>query len=217
MNGVGIEKEKYIIENFDKSEYRHSLGLNEDDFVILVLSELNKNKNHIQLIKAMNMLKDKYPNIKAIFAGVGPLEGDIKNQIKENGLEDKISLLGWRNDVKELINLSDVVGLFSKREGLGKCLLEAMICGKCVIATNSRGPRELIEDNKNGFLFEIGDIGLTAKSIENLYLDKKLIKNFEEKAIDTANNYLLDNVLNQLGCVYKNLYRKEEILVGEVI
>ena len=217
MNGVGIEKEKYIIENFDKNEYRRSLGLNEDDFVILVLSELNKNKNHIQLIKAMNLLKDKYPNIKAIFAGVGPLEDEIKNQIKDNGLEDKISLLGWRNDVKELINLSDVVGLFSKREGLGKCLLEAMICGKCVIATNSRGPRELIEDNKNGFLFETGDIGLTAKSIENLYLDKKLSKNFEEKAIDTANNYLLDNVLNQLGCVYKNLYRKEEILVGEVI
>ena len=141
----------------------------------------------------------------------------IKNKIKEYKLDDKISLLGWRNDVKELINLSDLVGLFSKREGLGKCLLEAMICGKCVIATNSRGPRELIENNKNGFLFDIGDIESTRKSIENLYLDKKLSKNFEEKAIDTANNYLLDNVLNQLGCVYKDLYIEKGMLVGETI
>ena len=217
MNGVGIEKEKYEIENFDKSEYRKKLGLSDEDFVILVLSELNKNKNHIQLIKAMNLLKDKYPNIKAIFAGVGPLEDEIKNEIKEYRLDDKISLLGWRNDVKELINLCDLVGLFSKREGLGKCLLEAMICGKCVIATNSRGPRELIENNKNGFLFDIGDIESTRKSIENLYLDKKLSKNFEEKAIDTANNYLLDNVLNQLGCVYKDLYIEKGMLVGETI
>ena len=208
MNGVGIEKEKYIIENFNKSEYRRSLGLNEDDFVILVLSELNKNKNHIQLIKAMNLLKDKYPNIKAIFAGVGPLEDEIKNQIKENGLEDKISLLGWRNDVKELINLSDVVGLFSKREGLGKCLLEAMVCGKCVIATNSRGPRELIEDNKNGFLLDIDDYEKTAKSIEKIYKSENLKSLFKINSINRANEYLLDNVVDQLNQNYNYVLNK---------
>ena len=203
MNGVGIEKEKYVIENFDKSEYRRKLGLKDDDFVILVLAELNKNKNHIQLIKAMNLLKDKYPNIKAIFAGTGPLEEEIKKQIKENGLEEKISLLGWRNDVKELINLSDVVGLFSQREGLGKCLLEAMICGKSVIATNTRGPRELIQSNQSGYLFAIDDIEATAKSIESIYTDIELRNMFEIKGLDTANKYLLDNVLVQLSNVYK--------------
>ena len=212
MNGVGIEKEKYVIENFDKSEYRKKLGLKDDDFVILVLAELNKNKNHIQLIKAMNLLKDKYPNIKAIFAGTGPLEEDIKKQIKENGLEEKISLLGWRNDVKELINLSDIVGLFSQREGLGKCLLEAMICGKSVIATNTRGPRELIQPNKSGYLFDIGDIETTAKSIESIYRDIELRNMFETKGLDIANKYLLDNVLIQLFDVYKDIQ-----LVGETI
>lgn len=214
MNGVGIEKEKYVIENFNKSEYRKKLGLKDDDFVILVLAELNKNKNHIQLIKAMNLLKDKYPNIKAIFAGTGPLEEEIKKQIKENGLEEKISLLGWRNDVKELINLSDVVGLFSKREGLGKCLLEAMICGKCVIATNSRGPRELIEDNENGFLFEIDDVDKTSKSIEKIYIDKNLRNRFEKNVLKKTDDYLLDNVLNQLTSRYELLNKEEIKLVG---
>lgn len=217
MNGVGIEREKYIIENFDKSKYRKQLGLNDDDFVILVLAELNKNKNHIQLIKAMSLLKDKYPNIKAIFAGTGPLEDDIKNHIKENELEDKIRLLGWRNDVKELINSSDLVGLFSKREGLGKCLLEAMICGKCVIATNTRGPRELIDQDINGFMFEVGDIENTAKSIEKIYSDNKLRHEFEERVVYTANKYLLDNVLNQLSDVYEEACKGELKLVGAVI
>lgn len=207
MHGVGIERKKYIIENFDKSEYRKQLGLNDEDFVILVLAELNKNKNHIQLIKAMDLLKDKYPNIKAIFAGTGPLEEDIKNHIKENGLEDKIRLLGWRNDVKELINSSDLVGLFSKREGLGKCLLEAMICGKCVISTNTRGPRELIDQDINGFMFEVGDIANTAKSIEKIYVDNKCRNKFEKRTVDTANKYLLENVLEQLDCVYEELYK----------
>ena len=217
MHGVGIEKEKYVVENFDKSLYRKSLGLNEDDFVILVLAELNKNKNHIQLIKTMSLLKDKYPNIKAIFAGTGPLEDDIKNEIIKNGLEGRISLLGWRNDVKELINSSDIVGLFSKREGLGKCLLEAMICGKCVIATNTRGPRELIEQSVNGFMFEIDDIESTAKSIEKIYRNNNLMSRFEENVVSTANKYLLESVLEELSCIYNQLCEDEIQLVGEMI
>jgi glycosyltransferase involved in cell wall biosynthesis len=211
IHGVGIEKEKYVIEDFDKSEYRKKLGLSDDDFVILVLAELNKNKNHIQIIKAMNLLKNKYPNIRAIFAGTGRLEEKIKNQIKENGLEKKISLLGWRNDVKELINSSDVVGLFSKREGLGKCLLEAMICGTCVIATNTRGPRELIQNNTNGFLFEIGGFKKTAEAIEKIHEEKQLKDIFEKRVVDTANNYLLSSVLQQLDNIYDDFNDMKEV------
>ena len=217
MNGVGIEKEKYIIKNFNRNEYRRKLNLEEEDFVILVLAELNKNKNHKQLIKAMYLLKDKYPNIKAVFAGSGPLEEEIRNQTKENGLENRISLLGWRDDVKELINSCDMVGLFSKREGLGKCLLEAMICGKPVIATNTRGPRELIEENINGFLVEIDDFEKTANFIEKLYVANNISQQLEEQISKKANEYLLDNVLNQLNSIYKASDIGENKLLGESI
>lgn len=217
IHGVGIEKEKYVVENFDKSEYRKKLNLENEDFVILVLAELNKNKNHIQLIKAMSKLKDKYPNIKALFAGVGPLEEEIKSQIKDYGLENNIQLLGWRNDVKELINSCDVVGLFSKREGLGKCLLEGMICGKTVIATNTRGPKELIVNDENGFLFEIDEHEKTIKSIEKIYKDKFLKAKFEYNGKKKANRYLLENVLCQLDEIYKSIESNESNLVGEIV
>ena len=217
IHGVGIEKEKYVVENFDKSEYRKKLNLENEDFVILVLAELNRNKNHIQLIKAMSKLKDKYPNIKALFAGVGPLEEEIKSQIKNYGLENNIQLLGWRNDVKELINSCDVVGLFSKREGLGKCLLEGMICGKAVIATNTRGPRELIVNDENGFLFEIDEHEETIKSIEKIYKDKSLKAKFEYNGKKKADKYLVENVLFQLDEIYKSIESNESNLVGEIV
>ena len=217
IHGVGIEKEKYVVENFDKSEYRKKINLENEDFVILVLAELNKNKNHIQLIKAMSKLKDKYPNIKALFAGVGPLEEEIKSQIKNYGLENNIQLLGWRNDVKELINSCDVVGLFSKREGLGKCLLEGMICGKAVIATNTRGPKELIVNDENGFLFEIDEHEETIKSIEKIYKDKSLKAKFEYNGKKKADRYLLENVLCQLDEIYKSIESNESNLVGEIV
>lgn len=213
IHGVGIEKEKYVVENFDKSEYRKKLNLENEDFVILVLAELNRNKNHIQLIKAMSKLKDKYPNIKALFAGVGPLEEEIKSQIKDYGLENNIQLLGWRNDVKELINSCDVVGLFSKREGLGKCLLEGMICGKAVIATNTRGPRELIENNKNGYLIKLNDYETTAKIIQEIYVYSENRNIFEKESIKKSNKYLIQNVLKELFDIYIYEY-KEENLVG---
>ena len=217
IHGVGIEKEKYVVENFDKSEYRKKLNLENEDFVILVLAELNKNKNHIQLIKAMSKLKDKYPNIKALFAGVGPLEEEIKSQIKNYGLENNIQLLGWRNDVKELINSCDVVGLFSKREGLGKCLLEGMICGKAVIATNTRGPKELIVNDENGFLFEIDEHEETIESIEKIYKGKSLKAKFEYNGKKKADRYLLKNVLCQLDEIYKSIESNESNLVGEIV
>lgn len=205
INGVGISLDGYKLQNFDKSLYRKKLHFKDDDFIILVLAELNKNKNHIQLVKAMNLLKYKYPNIKAIFAGTGPLEKDIKKKIKENKLEDNIKLIGWRNDVKELINVSDIVSLMSKREGLGKCLLEAMICNTCILATDTRGPRELIKSGENGFLVRVDDFKETARKIEEIYMNIDLKKNFEKKSYLKVKEYSLENVLSMLDVIYDQL------------
>jgi glycosyltransferase involved in cell wall biosynthesis len=208
INGVGIEKEKYFIKDFDTNKYREKLGFDEEDFIILVLAELNKNKNHMQLIEAINILKEKYPKIKVLLAGKGPLEENIKNKISEYNLEEKIKLLGWRNDINELINLSDLIGLFSKREGLGKCILEGMVCGKPVIATNTRGPRELIKDNWNGFLVEFGNSSQTAEAISKIYENKELKCMFGQNCLNKSKDYLLKNILLELDSEYKKLYIK---------
>ena len=171
MNGVGITEEEYKVKDFNRDEYRKKLNINRNDFVLLILADINRNKNHIQVIKAMELINKKDNNIKIICAGDGPLKEKLINKIKERNLECKINFLGFRSDVKELIEVSDCIGLFSKREGLGKCLLEGMITEKALIATNTRGPRELIEDNKNGFLVEVGDYKSTAIAIERLSND----------------------------------------------
>lgn len=198
MHGVGISPNVYELSNFDKNEYRELLGLNKDDFIILILAELNKNKNHIQIIKAMEILKDKYPNIKILCAGKGPLENELKNKVKELRLENNIKFIGFRNDIKELLNISDCVGLFSMREGLGKCLLEGMITGKALIATNTRGPKELIEDDRNGFLLDVGDYKTTAMYIEKLYLDHNKRISFATESKKKVKKYLLENVLQEI-------------------
>lgn len=202
MHGVGLESEKYYIKELDKSSYRKELGLKDDDFVILILAELNKNKNHIQLINAMKLLNYKYPRIKCLCAGDGPLKEKLEEKSKEFDLDKNIKFLGFRTDVKELINISNCVALFSKREGLGKCLLEGMMAGKPLLATNTRGPRELIENNKNGYLVKVGDYQKTAEYIKNIYLDTVKRNNFSKYSLSKIDKYYLENVLSDIEKYY---------------
>ena len=149
---------------------KKELGLKESDFVILMIAELNENKNQIQLIKAMEVLKDKYPEIKAICVGEGDKLLELQGEVKNRGLKDKVIFLGFRNDINELINICNIGVLLSYREGLPRNLMELMACGKKVIATNIRGCRDIVVDETVGELVEVGDYEATAKAIEEEYL-----------------------------------------------
>ena len=171
LNGVGLDLNQY--KKLSKEEIvnkKKELGLKESDFVILMIAELNENKNQIQLIKAMEVLKDKYPEIKAICVGEGEKLLELQGEVKNRGLKDKVIFLGFRNDINELINICNIGVLLSYREGLPRNLMELMACGKKVIATNIRGCRDIVVDETVGEIVEVGDYEATAKAIENQYL-----------------------------------------------
>ena len=186
MHGVGIDPSDYNLENFDRAGYRAKFGVKQDDFMILILAEINKNKNHIQIIKAVSLLKDK-SKVKVICGGKGPLQDTLEKEVKKFGLEENIKFIGYRNDIKELLNSCDCVALLSKREGLGKCLLEGMLLGKKIIATKTRGSLTLLGENSPAFC-EIDDYESTKNVIER-------ILNNESESYE---KYTLDNILKNL-------------------
>lgn len=98
-----------------------------------------------QIIKSIDLIKPEYPNIKVVCVGDGALEKELRKFVKNKKLENRIKLLGFRKNVKELLYSADCVGLFSKRESLGKFLFEGIITNNVVIATNTREQRELIK------------------------------------------------------------------------
>ena len=172
MHGVGINLDDYAIENFDRDTYRKKFGIGNDDFMVLILAEINENKNHIQIIKALSLMEDS-SKIKVICAGKGPLKEKLEKQVEKLGLKKNIKFIGFRNDVKELLNSCDCVGLFSKREGLGKCLLEGLILKKKILATKTRGSLTLIKnDDENAMLCEIGNYFELKEKIEAISIKK---------------------------------------------
>lgn len=205
INGVGLDLNKYKkLSNKEIKDKRKEFGLKDDDFVVLMIAELNKNKNHIQLINAMDILKDKYPNIKVLCIGDGNMKDSLKSYILSKDLQNNIFILGYREDVNELINISDIGILMSYREGLPRNIMEFMACGRKVIATDIRGCRDLVCNERVGTLVKVGDYEATAKAIERYYILND--KGFEVS--EEINKYDIKSVNKELLKVY------EEIEIG---
>lgn len=198
IHGVGVDFASYNLNLFHKEEIRKKLKLSKDDFVILMIAEVNQNKNHKQMINAVEILKNRGILVKVICAGDGPMLESLKNNVKVKGLEDNINFLGFRNDINELIIACDMGILLSQREGLPRNIMELMACEKTVIGTNIRGIRDLIVDNINGFLVPINEPNETADKIELLYKDRILLEKMALNANSLIKKYDVNQVVNSL-------------------
>ena len=147
VHGVGVDESKFNFEMSDKEkhELRESLGLTDEDFVLIQVGEMNKNKNQIMAIEVMRDLVKEDTSIHLLLVGTGVLEEFYKEKIKEYNLQKNIHMLGYRRDIPKLLKISDVLLSLSHREGLPVNVIEGMICGLPIIATDCRGNRDLVE------------------------------------------------------------------------
>ena len=203
INGVGVDKSEFTqCNDEDKIKKRHELGFNETDRVFIIVGEHNKNKNQTMLLNLVDEINEVVHNAKFVFIGDGVDYQKNKDFVKEHNLNN-CHILGFRKDVNELINMSDVVISLSHREGLPKNLLEALAVGKVILSTDIRGNNELVEEGKNGFLFDIND----GRALENLVIK---LATCSEEFYNTASNiskkmfekYELSNVNRELLKVY---------------
>lgn len=202
LNGVGLDLDKYKkLSSKEIQEKRKEFGIKDKDFVVLMIAEINKNKNHIQLINAMDILKYKYPNIKVLCIGDGTLKESLEKQIILRNLQNNIFILGYRLDVNKLINISDIGILLSRREGLPRNIMEFMACGRKVIATDIRGCRDLICDETIGTLVNVDDYESTAKAIEKYYILND--KSFEVS--EEIRKYDIDSINSELLKIYEDV------------
>jgi len=147
--GVGIDVDKFKNTVIDRAEKRRELGIPEDAFLLVSVGELNANKNHEVIIRAVSMLNDD--KVHYAIAGVGELREYLLNLAIELGIADKVHLLGYRNDIAEIYKAADVCCFPSIREGLGLAAIEGMAAGLPIVAADNRGTREFVVEKINGF------------------------------------------------------------------
>lgn len=204
IHGVGVYTERYhAVSDAEKLQMRSKEGLKDSDFVILCTGELNQNKNQKALIKAAAELKESIPGLKILLAGNGPLEQELRMQIRELGVEDAVRLLGYRTDLEKVTPAADLVVSCSYREGLPLNILEAMLCCKPVVASVNRGHRELVRTGYNGYLVPPDSPAKYAEAIKKIYSSRKLAEQLGENGFRMAQPYTAASVKKELSHIYQ--------------
>lgn len=146
--GVGLDMSKFHQTKVQRDEKRTELGITSDEFVFLSVGELNENKNHATVIRALGNLKKEtdITNIKYLICGKGDNKKTLETLIRELDLSGQVKLLGFRKDVSDIYKVSDAFVFPSFREGLSMALMEAMCCGLPVACSSIRGNVDLIDE-----------------------------------------------------------------------
>lgn len=207
--GVGLDANKINIEltKDSKTQLRKSLGLNDNDFVMIFSARLDKNKNQSLLIEAVSHLIKKYPDIHLLLPGTDELNGKYQRLVESLDLSQNIHFLGLRNDIPQLLQISNVAVSSSRREGLPVNVIESMSAGLPAIVSNSRGNRDLIFNKKGGIIFN--DLSDLIDAIKKLHDNPSLCRQYGLFNQQQSQQYLLQNIMDQYRQIY---FKKPKVL-----
>ncbi len=205
--GVGINVNKYRNENIDKRIKRDEIGVPENAFLILSVGEINKNKNHETIIKAIAKLRK--PNLYYVICGIGPLESRLKELALQLGLKEQVKLLGFRRDMPEIYKVADLFALPSKREGLGLAALEAMSSGLPLVTSNVHGILDYSIDGVTGYNCNPCNVEEFKERIKVLMEDDNLRKEMGANNTRVVENFDISITLHTMNSIYRELIQEQ--------
>ncbi len=197
--GVGIDLSKFENTHADRNTKRQEIGVPENAFLLLSVGELNENKNHQLVIRALAKLHN--PNVHYAIAGVGDKRDALLALAGELGVAGQVHLLGYRKDIPELNHAADVFCFPSFREGLSVSLIEAMACGMPVVCSRIRGNTDLIDED-SGALFTPHCEDDCRRAITNMMTcDRSRIGERNRRHADI---YSLERIVTTMKSIYKS-------------
>ena len=197
--GVGIDVNKFSkpISGEERHKIRAEMGVTDDAILICSVGELNINKNHSLVIRAMAQLASA--NVHYCIAGEGEYHENLMSLPRELGIKDRVHLLGYCSDVHALYQASDIFCFPSLREGLPVALMEAMASGLPCAASRIRGNIDLLgEDNE--ILFDPMDVEECKKRLE--YMIDNITIGQKADSSEALSQFSKDSVMRQMREVY---------------
>jgi len=206
--GIGSEEQYTIIpHSIDVSRFsdRSPAEITEDaPNLILFVGRVVDGKGIFDLIAAVAALDT---DARLLIAGEGPAADDVEAEIRRHSLDD-IHLLGYRNDIPELLAGTDVLVLPSYREGTPRVITEAMAAGVPSIATDIAGIPDQITHGENGLLIEPGDVDALTEHIEYLLTNPTVLQAMSEEAADRATEFHKETIRQDITSFYESVVGK---------
>jgi len=204
----GLNVDRFMSDYMDKvGELRSEFNIAKTDIVISCIAQGRPEKGQLYLIEAFKRISDVYPNARLLLVGAkGHPYISVLNEIADKlKISGKIVFTEMRNDVPQILCLTDIVVIPSLSEGLSYCALEAMASGKPVIASNVGGLPELINDNITGILVEPKDIKGLERALSAVISDnakREYLANNAREFISKS-DFRLESMVNKLYNLYE--------------
>lgn len=205
----GIEADKYEIRD-RHSSLRKELGIGEDIPIVGNIGRIEPQKAVDDFLKAAKSVKNQIPNAKFLVVGDGPLRNDMERLSIQLGIEGDVIFTGWKKNVKEYMDVMDVVCIPSLWEALPFLLLEAMAMKKPIVATSVGGIPEVVDNGKTGILIPPSRPEDMARAIINLIGNKRIAEEMGEAGKQRVRQlFSIEQMIMHYEKLYFDLLKKK--------
>lgn len=202
-NGVDAEA---VLSRRSNQNIRATLGIPSHAPLFGTAARLSEQKGIPYLIEAMRYVREALPEAQLLVAGKGEQQNELQALISRLQLDDCVSLLGARTDAIDIIGGLDVFVLASLWEGLPTVLLEAILLGTPVVATDIPGNHDLVIDKRTGRLAPARDAKALAAAIIQQYCDRQQAQEMARAARDHAAQFSMQLTIEHYARLYTEIY-----------
>lgn len=166
----------------ERARFTAEFGLSPESTVIVSAGQLIRRKGQRHLLAATATLMERYPGLRILLFGQGPMEAELKCLCADLGLDQVVTFAGFRDDLDEWLGAADILVHTALAEGLGVIALKAQAAGVPVVAFAAGGLPEVIADAETGLLVPAADEGALAEAIATLVDDSELREGYAKAA-----------------------------------
>lgn len=210
--GIPIDRLRVITNGIDTDQYAPQIcGISRvDEPKIVIVASFLPDKGHRCLIAAFGMLADRYPSIRLLCAGDGPLQKEIMELADRSGVAAQVDWLGSLQNVRPAILSSDLLVHPSLKEALPYAIMEAMACGKPVVAADVGGVSELVVDGKTGILVPPGDEKRLADAVSIVLEDAGLRSSMGIAGRERVlKQFTIERMIHDYESLYSGLVKRD--------
>jgi glycosyltransferase involved in cell wall biosynthesis len=208
----GVDVAKFVLSQpvENSARLRASLGISDEDLVLISIGRFSISKNQKDTIQALKKLCDQNPaiNSRLILVGEGPEKSNCESLVETLGLARKVNFVGFQKNIEYYLALSDINVITSLREGLPRVVVESSLVGIPTVGYQVEGISEIVSDQKSGLVVPQGDLEALVLGINELVFDAEKRRKFGILAREIAlSNWSHERMNNRLLTLYRNLLK----------
>ena len=204
-NGIDIDEYGSVQPD---AQLRHELGIPQGHRLVVMLARLVAQKKHTRFLQALETIRNELPPARVLLVGDGKLRGELEREVETRHLGGMVSFTGHRNDIPQILALSDLSVLTSDREGFSNTVIESLAAGVPVVATDVGGNSEAIVEGECGLIVQPDDLTGLAGALKKVLTDDTLRHQMSQAARVRAQRFSLENMLDETRRLYMELLTK---------